>query len=213
MHPSHKYRNDRREDAEAFIAAHPFALLATNGSDGPLTALVPLVLDPATETLIGHVARANPFWSRVETGGSKAVAIFRGADTYISPSYYASKVEHGRVVPTWNYLAVEVRGGMIIETRSQAMRPYLENLTDVMESHRDVPWTISDAPEDYISKLSRAIVGIRLSVDEVAFVRKLSQDKTDQDRKGVMAGLAHENSPQAQAIAEIMCGDDEAGYS
>lgn len=204
MHPSRAYRNDDREDALAFIAAHPFALLAANGTDGPVTALAPLVLHPKSGSLIGHVARANPFWRAAEESGARSVAVFRGADAYISPSFYASKAEHGRVVPTWNYMAVEVRGALNTETEADSMRSFLEPLTDMMERHRNVPWQVSDAPDDYISKLSNGIVGVSLSIENITFVRKLSQDKPEQDQQGVIAGLSTENNSAAQAIAGAM---------
>jgi len=113
MHPTLAFRYDDKAEALAFVAEHPFATLAVNGEQGPVTALVPLVIDDRGQYLLGHVARMNPFWKAAQHSGKEAVAVFRGADAYISPSSYASKKEHGRAVPTWNYLAVEIRGGWL----------------------------------------------------------------------------------------------------
>lgn len=188
MHMPPIFRNEDPREALAFIEAHPFATLAVNGDEGPVTALVPLVMDETGETLLGHVARINPFWKAAQADG-KAVAVFKGADAYISPSSYPSKAEHGRAVPTWNYIAVEMRGTLVVETDADAMQPYLTALTDKMESHRELPWQVSDAPDGYISKLSRAIVGFQLNVNDITYVKKLSQNKSPGDKAGVVQSL------------------------
>ena len=143
--------------------------MAVNGEQGPITAMVPLVIADDSLILLGHVARKNRFWEAAKQGGSKAVAVFRGGDAYVSPSNYPSKAEHERVVPTWNYMAVEIRGDIEFETRPGAMLPYITALTDKMESHRELPWQVSDAPDDYIAKLSRAIVGFKLTIEAVSY--------------------------------------------
>ena len=204
MTPTPAFRYDDRDDALAFIAAHPFATLAVNGEQGPVTALVPLVIDDKSENLLGHVARANPFWRAAQGSNAKAIAVFRGADSYISPSFYASKKEHGRVVPTWNYLAVEVRGSITLEVRSEAILPYITALTDKMESHRDLPWQVSDAPDDYIEKLSRAIIGFRLEIGDITYVRKLSQNKSAKDKQGVADALESSKKYEERLISKEM---------
>jgi len=207
MTPIPAFRYDDEAEALAFVAAHPFATLAVNGELGPVTALVPLVIDKKNQCLLGHVARINPFRKAAQSGGGKAVAMFRGADAYISPTPYASKKEHGRAVPTWNYLAVEIRGNITFETKAEAMMPYIAALTDKMESHRDLPWKVSDAPEDYIAKLSRAIVGFSLRIGDIAHVRKLSQNKSAADRQGVRDALElsekYEDRLMAQEMKEV----------
>lgn len=204
MYPIKAFHNPDRDDALAFIAAHPFATLAVNGEQGPVMALAPLVLDNTGQTLLGHVARINPFWGAAQIAGTKAVAVFRGADAYVSPSFYPSKQENDKFVPTWNYLAVEIRGEITIETRADAMMPYLLALTDKMESHREQPWQISDAPADYIAKLSRGIIGLRLNVDGVTFVKKMSQDKSVIDKQGVVQSLETSSNALERAMAMEM---------
>ena len=203
MHPTPIFTNDDRGQALSFAASYPFATLAVNGEAGPVTALVPLVYDAKREHFIGHVAKANPFWKAAQISG-QAVAVFRGPDAYISPSFYPSKAEHGKTVPTWNYMAVEIRGEIAVQTSAENMRDYLKPLTDKMESHRDVPWAMSDAPEDYIAKLSAAIVGFSLRIDDITFVEKLSQNKTERDRAGVIHALENSKLSTDVAIASVM---------
>jgi len=193
MHPTPAFRYDDRAEALAFVAAHPFATVAVNGEQGPVTALVPLVIDIRGQALLGHVARANPFWEAARYSDCKAVAVFHGVDAYVSPSSYPSKTEHGKAVPTWNYMAVEIRGEITIETHAAAMMPYLVALTDKMEAHRELPWQVSDAPEEYIAKLSQAIVGFSLTIEDITYVRKLSQNKPDKDKQGVITSLEISN--------------------
>ena len=204
MTPTPIFHNHDKEEAVAFIAAHPFAVLAVNGGNGPVAAMVPLVFDEAGQKLLGHVARANPFWSAAEQSQAHAVAVFRGADAYVSPSSYPSKQEHGKVVPTWNYMAVEIRGQIKIETEPEAIRPYLTALTAKMESHRALPWQISDAPDDYIAKLSRAIIGFSLEIKDITYVRKLSQNKSVADKQGVVDALKASEKYEERLIAQEM---------
>ncbi|MEL7129095.1 MAG: FMN-binding negative transcriptional regulator [Pseudomonadota bacterium] len=206
MHPSTAFHADR-EDALSFIEAHPFATLAVNGPNGPLSALAPLVLGEKASELIGHVSRHNPFWQIAGVVPVKAIAIFHGGDAYVSASAYASKKDHGRVVPTWNYLAVEVRGTLSIEADPEKVRPYIDALTDRMETVREQPWSVSDAPADYIDRLSGGIVGLRLSLDEITYVRKLSQNKSDADKSGVERDLRRSSDTCAHFIANEMLNE------
>ncbi len=203
MTPTPAFRYDDKHEALAFVAAHPFATVAVNGEQGPVTALVPLVLSEDGQTLLGHVARINPFWEAANDGG-KAVAVFRGGDAYVSPSNYPSKTEHERVVPTWNYMAVEIRGDITIETDANAMMPYITALTEKMESHRDLPWQVSDAPDDYIAKLSRAIVGFKLTTEGITYVKKLSQNKSEDDKQGVLKSFENSSNPSEHVLAHEM---------
>ncbi len=204
MTPTPVFRQDDTNEALRFVAAHHFATIAVNGENGPMTALVPLVIGEGGQTLLGHVARANPFWKAAQDNESPAVAVFKGPDAYISPSSYPSKKADGRVVPTWNYMAVQIRGKIEIEARADAMMPYIEALTDKMESHRKHPWKVSDAPKEYIAKLSRAVVGFSLAIDEITYVRKLSQNKSDADKQGVMTALETSEQYESRLIAQEM---------
>lgn len=195
----------------ALVRAHPLAVLAVNGPAGPVLAHVPLAAQTDAKgriaALVGHVARANPFWRAAEVEGACA-AVFTGPDAYVSPAFYPSKAEHGRVVPTWNYLRVEVRGRLRLEPDAAAMRPYLDAPTAAMEAARVAPWAVADAPEPYVSKLSAAVVGVRLAADIVEGVWKLSQNKVGTpDHAGVVAGLAASPDPAARAVAAVMRDD------
>jgi transcriptional regulator len=148
--------------------------------------------DEATGTheLIGHVARANPFHEAVPSEGGPCVAVFRGPDAYVSPSLYPSKQIHGKVVPTWAYLAAEARGHLHVETDPRAMRAYLEPATNDMEAAAAKPWTIDDAPADYISSLERGIVGLKIRVAALIAKRKINQGKPQADFHSVQAAFA-----------------------
>lgn len=200
---------DDPDGVAAFLATHPFALVCVNGPEGPIAAHVPLATrrdgsGGAIVELIGHVARANPFWEAVGAQGASALAVFRGGDAYVSPSAYRSKAEHGKVVPTWNYEAAEVRGRLIIEPDPAVMDRYIEIPTEMMEAERAHPWAVSDAPPPYIEALKRGIVGLSLMVTAVSAKRKLSQNRDAADRAGVIADLASRADPAAHAMADAM---------
>jgi transcriptional regulator len=205
MHPFPVFQADT-DDALSFVDAHPFAVLATNGPEGPISALAPLVLERDNEgiarRLVGHVARHNPFWRLAEEKPVGAIAVFKGADAYVSASAYPSKKAHGKVVPTWNYIAVQVRGMLTLESDTGKLRPVLEALTDKMEYDRQEPWTVDDAQSDYIERLSRSIIGFYLTLDDVTHVRKLSQNKSADDKTGVRQDLLQSPDAQAQIIAQ-----------
>ena len=151
MHPSPIFRETDKEYAFDFIKGHPFAMLAVNGQAGPVCAFVPLIREGAK--LIGHVSRANPFWPIADR--VPAIAVFKGHDHYISPSLYPSKKEHGRVVPTWNYLAVEVRGMASIIDDPKKMKDLLIPLTDKMEADQSMPCLLYTSPSPRDQRGSR----------------------------------------------------------
>ncbi len=189
----------------AFVDAHPFALVAVNGADGPVAAHAPMVLEEGADgasVLVGHLARANPFWRTAD--GAGALAVFSGADAYVSPSWCPSKARHGKVVPTWNYERVEARGVITVETDAAAVRGIVDRLTDVMERDRPTPWRTADAPDAYIDRLHAALVGVRLRVTSLEGVRKLSQNRSAADFDGVRSRMRETASPGAQATAAAM---------
>jgi transcriptional regulator len=211
--PSANRVSDQAE-ATAFVDAHPFAMLCVNGPDGPVIAHVPLVSVKDGEgrlvELIGHVARANPFHELIEESGTPVVAVFRGADAYVSPSFYPSKQEHGKVVPTWNYLAAEARGTIFIDRDAANMLDYLVPLTNQMESHRPVPWAVNDAPADYLSMMTRAIVGLKIKVSHLTGKRKISQGKSDADYSGVVNAFAASDNPNENKLSVEMTKESAA---
>ena len=167
------------------IAAHPLAALVTAGPEGLDARHLPLLLRGGT--LVGHMARANPLATR---DGAEVLAIFRAAEAYVSPNLYASKAEHGRVVPTWNYVVAHAHGRLRIIDDPAWVRAQIGELTDAQEAGRAHSWKVEDAPADYIEKNLRPIVGVELDVSSVEAKAKLSQNRSDEDRAGVGAGLA-----------------------
>ena len=194
----------------ALIGARPLASLVVNGVGGLIAAHAPLLAEQDADgrivALVGHLARANPFWSAVGDA-AEVLAIFAGPDAYVSPSMYASKREHGRVVPTWNYARIEARGRLTIETDPDRLRPYFERLTQALETGRPEPWSVDDAPESYIGKLQQAIVGLRIEVSDIRGALKLSQNRSEADNAGVLVGLAASANPIDRAVSEMMAAN------
>ena len=176
------------DDVRPFVSAIGTAQLVTVGTDGaPDATFLPVLWEG--DSLVGHVARANAHWRRM-VEGAPALAIVTGPETYVSPSWYATKVEHGRVVPTWNYSVVHLRGRLCVHDDPDWVRALVTRLTDHHEQPRAEPWQVTDAPEDYVAKNLRPIVGVEVVVEQVEAKAKLSQNRSGKDRAGVAAGLA-----------------------
>ncbi|RYC13902.1 FMN-binding negative transcriptional regulator [Nocardioides zhouii] len=183
-----------------FVEAVATAQLVTVGADGvPDATFLPVLWEG--DRLVGHLARANAHWRRI-VDGSPALAIVTGPDTYVSPSWYATKAEHGKVVPTWNYSVVHLRGRIVVHDDPEWVRALVTRLTDRHESSRDEPWAVTDAPADYIDKNLRPIVGVELLVESVEAKAKLSQNRSDEDRSGVARGLAADGVDPAGLVQE-----------
>lgn len=181
------------------------ATLVTADESGLQAIHVPLLLDPdagPNGTLFGHLAKANPQWKTLAAG--EALVIFQGADAYISPSFYAAKAEHGKVVPTWNYLAVHAYGRAEVFTDPARLLQIVSGLTDKHEAGRAEPWAVSDAPADYIEKMLNGIVGFAIPIDRLEGKRKLNQNRSSEDIAGVSKGLAASQHPLDQEIAQLM---------
>ncbi len=187
-------------DARPFVEAVATAQLVTVGADGvPDATFLPVLWEG--DRLVGHLARANAHWRRI-VDGSPALAIVTGPDAYVSPSWYAAKAEHGKVVPTWNYSVVHLRGSVVVHDDAAWVRSLVTRLTDRHESPRDEPWAVSDAPDDYIDKNLRPIVGVELVVESVEAKAKLSQNRSDADRAGVAAGLTADGRDPSRLVVE-----------
>ena len=189
----------------AFLDAVGTAELVTTGADGyPVATLLPFLRDG--DRLLMHMARANPHWRSLDPD-TPALAIVAGPQAYVSPAWYATKREHGRVVPTWNYSAVHLTGRVSTHPEESWLRDLFERITDRTEAHRDERWSVADAPPDFVTKQLRAIVGIELVVERVEAKAKLSQNRTDEDRAGVIAGLeATAVQRDAQVAADMRAG-------
>ena len=207
MYAQPAFRMDDREEMAALIKARPFATLVVSSEAGPTAAHIPMILrrDAAGQAVAveGHVARGNPVAALAATP-VRALAIFSGADAYVTPSLYLSKREHGKVVPTWNYMAVHVSGVLEAFNDAAALRDQVSEITDMMEQHAAVPWKVSDAPGDYIAKMLNAITGVRLTIETIEGIAKLSQNRSEGDRAGVLNGFQHSPDYAARQLAAEM---------
>lgn len=171
---------------QALVRAQPFATLVTPAGAGFTADHLPFEYDAQAGLLQGHVARANPLWR--EANGRDVLAIFHGPQAYITPSWYAAKQEHGKVVPTWNYAVVHLHGRLEAIDDAAWLRGFVERLTQRHEAARTQPWAVSDAPADYIEQMLKAIVGIRIAVTRVEAKWKASQNRSVADRAGIVQG-------------------------
>jgi transcriptional regulator len=203
--PNH-FAETRPEVLRTLIHAQPFATVVTHAADGLTADHVPLELDDAPApfgTLVGHVARSNPLW-RGLGDGLPALAIFHGPQAYVSPAWYPSKREHGKVVPTWNYVVVHASGTLRAVEDRVWLRALVERLTARHEQGRPEPWQVSDAPADFIDAMLGGIVGIELRIARLEGKWKLSQNRPPADVAGVVDALASSDDPAARAVAARM---------
>jgi len=191
----------------AFMEAHPLATMVTSSSTGLFATHLPLLVDRDSGpkgTLFGHIARANPHSRYVAEQGTQALVIFTGPDAYITPEWYRTKQETGRVVPTWNYIAVHAYGSLRLRDDPSFLRPHLEALTRRHEASRPEPWHVSDAPADYIDQQLKAIVGVQLEIDRLEGKWKMSQNRAASDIDGVIRGLSKSEVAEDQVVAAIV---------
>jgi transcriptional regulator len=205
MYTPPAFRDDDIESIRATIRAARLANLVTATADGPLATPLPLFLDETEGergVLYGHVARANPQWQAAPIGD--ALAVFMGPDAYVTPSWYATKQETGKVVPTWNYIAVHAYGPVEFFQEPERLLAAVTRLTNRHEQARTAPWAVSDAPADFIAAQLRGIVGVRIPVTRFEGKRKMSQNRPEADRIGVAAGLAQSNKPEDREVASLI---------
>ena len=203
--PPH-FAEDRLPVLQEFIGHNSFATLVTLNSGGLIANHLPLLLDPEPAPhgrLIGHLARANNQWRELNAD-IQALAIFAGPQAYISPSWYATKAETGKVVPTWNYAAVHAYGALRIVEDANWLRDLVGRLTTRHEAGRAHPWKVEDAPEDFVRAQLKGIVGIELMVERFEGKWKLSQNRPEADRLGTERGLSETGEPSAAAVAAMM---------
>ena len=205
--PKH-FEETRVDVLHELIRAHPLAALVTLTAGGLDANHIPFEIDPDPApfgTLRGHVARANPV-CRDFSPGVDALVIFQGPGTYVSPSWYPSKQDGGKVVPTWNYAVVHAYGPLRVIDDARWLRGFVERLTNRFEAGRAAPWKVTDAPADYIEKMVTAIVGIEVPVARLAGKWKVSQNRPARDREGVVAGLQAQGTEASKAMAELVSG-------
>jgi transcriptional regulator len=195
---------DLRELHEV-IRASRLGFLVTRFSGGLQSTPLPLFLDAEEGeygTLYGHLARANPQWRSSADG--EAMALFMGPNAYITPSWYATKAATGKVVPTWNYVAVEAHGPAEFFDDAERLLDDVTRLTRIYEQPRDRPWAVSDAPPDYIKAQLRGIVGVRMPIVRIDGKNKMSQNRSAEDRAGVIEGLSRNDNPQDVVVAGLV---------
>ena len=203
--PSH-FKLDDPAAAHEWMAQFPLAAVVTVSSQGLSASHIPLLHDTTGGgfgVLRGHMAKANPQWSDVAPG-ARALAIFTGPQHYITPNWYPSNAEHGKVVPTWNYIAVHAQGLMRVIHDPAWLKKNVGELTAAHEAGFPNPWTIDGVPGGYLESLLTAIVGIEITIETLEGKCKASQNRPEPDRQGVIAGLRDLRTPEAERMAEIV---------
>ncbi len=201
--PKH-FEETRVDVLHEHIRAHPLGAIVVSTPDGLEANHIPLEIDPDPAplgTLRGHVARANPIW---KSTGADALVIFQGPSTYVSPGFYPTKQDTGKVVPTWNYAVVHAYGTLRFIDDRTWLRAFVERLTDRHEATRAVPWHVSDAPADYVDAMVNAIVGLEIPVARLIGKWKVSQNRSAQDRAGVVDRLRAQGTEAASAMADLV---------
>ena len=206
MYTPRAFALDDLPELQQLIRHTRLAQLVTFGEHGLQASHLPLLLNPdegPNGTLYGHLAKANRQWQDLQNG-SEALVIFAGAEAYVSPGFYPAKAEHGKVVPTWNYLAVHAYGQAEVFTEAERLLTLVSALTDRHENGRAQPWKVSDAPVDYIDGMLKAIVGFALPIQRLQGKRKLSQNRSAADIAGVREGLAASFDVRDQTLARFI---------
>jgi len=205
MYQPSAFREERLETLHELIRSHPLATLITAGAGGLIANLVPFILADTggKGTLRAHIAKANDQVAALKAG-AETLVVFHGPEAYITPSWYPSKKEHGRVVPTWNYAVVQVRGTPRVIDDAAWLRTQIDALTSTQENRRSEPWKVTDAPEAFIEGQLRAIIGIEIPILTIEGKWKVSQNRSAADREGVYEGLQEEgkNNDMARMVAE-----------
>ncbi|MBZ7922317.1 FMN-binding negative transcriptional regulator [Ensifer adhaerens] len=203
MYTPPAFKEETLSVLHAIIEAASLSTLVTATADGLIATPLPLLLNRGEGpygTLYGHLARANPQATTPAIGA--AMATFMGPDAYVTPSWYASKQEHGKVVPTWNYSAVHAYGEVEFFTDEDRLLDVVTRLTNRHETAHAEPWQVSDAPAAFVKAQLRGIVGLRLPIERLDGKRKFSQNRSAEDREGVAAGLAASARPEDRLVAK-----------
>ncbi len=203
--PKH-FEETRVDVMHALMRLHPLCTLVTLGPGGMVANHIPMLLRPQQGpfgTLVAHVARANPVWKETDLT-MPALLIFQGPQAYISPSWYATKQEHGKVVPTWNYAVVQATGRIQVHDDAQWIRAQATQITAERESVYDKPWAVDDAPRDYTDTMIKALVGLEIPIAKLVGKWKVSQNQPAVNRDSVVQHLQEDGSAQAAAMAELV---------
>jgi transcriptional regulator len=200
------HRQDDLAALHALIRRRPLGLIVNRGPQGLAANAIPFLLDAEVGRfgrLRAHVARANGLWRELRAE-AETLVVFRDVDHYVSPSWYATKRETGKVVPTWNYVMVQAHGKARVIEDEAWLRGQIAELTATHEAGRAAPWAVDDAPEDFVATMARQIVGLEIEIDDLRGKWKASQNRPTADRAGVIAGLTEDGDPDALAMAAIV---------
>ncbi|MDF1645230.1 MAG: FMN-binding negative transcriptional regulator [Pseudomonadales bacterium] len=204
--PDH-FKEENHEKLQQYIRDYSFGLLIIADDEGIEANHVPFHLSSSVNGSLGqlqcHLARGNPAWQRIQSG-ARVLAVFQGPDAYVSPSWYATKAETGRVVPTWNYLAVHAQGSARVILDPSWLKHHLDQLTNQHESQMDAPWSVDDAPTDFTERLVQAIVGIEIKIETLTGKLKASQNQPEKNRTGVKVALELEEKARKLAMAKFI---------
>lgn len=207
MHNPPKFQQHSVEAMHELMRAHPLALLITHGPSGLQASPIPFLVyadEGENGTLRAHMARANPHWKELGEV-DQCLVVFQGPDGYVTPSWYPSKVATQKVVPTWNYATVHVHGKPQVFADAAWLARQLNDLTSFHEAPRPAPWSVADAPDDYIAAQMKAIVGIEIPIAQLEGKWKMSQNKEEADRQGVLRGMrATDDAHANQAVADLL---------
>jgi transcriptional regulator len=206
--PDH-FRVDDLPQLHALMRARPLATLVSNGELGLYATHLPTVLrdEAPQETPHGviecHLSRANPHWKDL-AAANEALMIFQGPDAYVTPNWYPSKAEHGKVVPTWNYAVVHAYGQPQVMQEPDWLRRHVGELSAQQEASEAQPWAVSDAPDRYVEVMLRGIVGFRFAITRLEGKWKMSQNREMKDRAGVVTGLGRRGEGDDRAVADLV---------
>ncbi|MDU0112700.1 FMN-binding negative transcriptional regulator [Psychrosphaera aquimarina] len=205
MYAPNNFKQTDIRELIAIMREYPFATLITHSISGIEANHLPVTIveSDGGMAIHAHIAKANKLWQSVEQGAD-VLLIFNGPNCYVSPNYYPTKKENGRAVPTWNYVVVHVKGNISFIHDEQWVYRMLDTLTKEHEAEQISPWSITDAPVEYIDKMLSAIVGIEISIDEIEGKWKLSQNQPDVNKLGVMQRLIENGQAQQVKISELI---------
>jgi transcriptional regulator len=208
MYQPEHFRVDNLKQVHALIRARPFGTLVSAGAAGLFATHLPTVLkhDGRYGLIECHLARANPHWKDLASG-IEALMIFQGTEGYITPSWYPSKAEHGKVVPTWNYSVVHAYGHPEVIEDKYWLRTHVTELTAQQENGRTAPWAVSDAPDSFVEIMLRGIVGFRFAIERIEGKWKMSQNRETKDREGVARGLLARGEGDDLQVAALVSGE------
>jgi transcriptional regulator len=205
MYVPKAFEETRPEILRSLMQRYPLAVIVADSADGLVANHVPLLVAEADQDIVlrGHIAKANRLWQDIPEGG-QVMAIFQGPQAYISPNWYPSKAEHGRMVPTWNYATVHANGTIHWKRDHGWLYEFLDAITRANETGQPQPWHVADSPREFIDQLMNAIVGFEIRVSKMIGKWKVSQNRDMEDRQGVISALESQADSRSMEMANLI---------